>query len=127
MFESLLFRPNFPTAPTRKFDFFTFPNDLEANNRNYYTEIQFYEYSSGSLGELANATLDNGISGGLDAARNIYDNGFKGQGIQGNALGHMKLPIPMRVNDRVSFSWGEESVTAIGQQMLNQFEINYHL
>ena len=122
MFESLLFRPNFPTAPTRKFDFFTFPNDLEANNRNYYTEIQFYEYSSGSLGQLANATLDNGISGGLDAARNIYDNGFKiQQGIQGNALGHMKLPIPMRVNDSVSFSWGEESVTAIGQQLLNQF------
>jgi hypothetical protein len=120
MFESLLFRPNFPTAPSRSFDFFTFPNDLEASNRKYYTEIQFFEYSSGSLGELAGGSL---ITGSID----IYQNGFKGQGIRGNSLGLMKLPIPQRINDSVSFSWGQESLVSIGSSLLQNFSYNNNL
>ena len=126
MFESLLFRPNFPTQPRREFDFFTFPNDLITDNRKYYTEIQFFEYSSGSLGELAGGSL---ITGSID----IYQNGFKEQGIRGNAdtgvgsLGLMKLPIPQRINDSISFSWGQESLVSIGSSLLQNYSYNNSL
>lgn len=132
MFESLLFRPNFPVAPTRSFDFFTFPNDLITDNRKYYTEIQFFEYSAGSLADIAGGAavgtllggpFGTGIGAGFGATDAIQ-NGFQGQGIRGNAdtgvgsLGLMKLPIPQRINDTISFSWGEESIQNIATSLL---------
>jgi len=145
MFESLLFRPNFPTAPSRSFDFFTFPNDLVTDKRQYFTEIQFFEYTSGSLGKLVGdlaaggavgaavggaiggpigAILGGGFGAGFTAegtVKDIYNNGFEPQGKTGNVLGHMRLPIPMRINDTVAFSWGEDSLKDISTQILNNF------
>lgn len=80
MFESLLFRPNFPTAPQRSFDFFTFPNDLVTDNRNYYTEIEFYEYDSGF------SILD-GVEQGTLTGSGQNLGGALGGGITGGAAG----------------------------------------
>jgi len=120
MFESLLFRPNFPTQPRRSFDFFKFPNDLIADNRNYYTVIDFFEYSSGSLGALAGGSL-------ISESIGIYQNGFEGQTTRGERLGRMTLPIPMRINDSVSFSWGQDSVSAVASSLLQNFSFNNNL
>jgi hypothetical protein len=132
MFESLLFRPNFPTQPRREFDFFTFPNDLITDNRKYYTEIQFFEYSAGSLADIAGGAAVGSLLGGPFGAgigagfgaTDAIQNGFQGQGIRGNAdtgvgsLGLMKLPIPQRINDSISFSWGEDSIQNIAASLL---------
>jgi len=103
MFESLLFRPNFPTAPSRSFDFFTFPNDLVTDKRQYFTEMQFYAYNPGiKLPKITPGSNGNPIG-------NIEGDFSINQGYTGNALGNIKLPIPQRINDIMTFSWGQGS------------------
>ena len=124
MFESLLFRPNFPVAPARSFDFFTFPNDLIIENgdnkRNYYTDIQFYAYdASFKYPKLPEGTTSGDL---VDDAENyiksLVDNKLEGdlsvnQTIKGPPLANIKLPIPQRINDTMTFSWGQGSTTEI--------------
>jgi len=136
MFESLLFRPNFPVAPMRSFDFFTFPNDLITDNRNYYTEIQFYSYDSGfklpTFSPVA-AREDRAPSGIPGVSANIYGETIAdllgasnytggelavGQGYQGKVFGSMRLPLPQRINDTQTYSWGEGSAIDAASSLL---------
>jgi hypothetical protein len=136
MFESLLFRPNFPTQPRRSFDFFTFPNDLITDNRSYYTEIQFYNYNSGIklprydgpevpadiiAKDLLNLVGDTAqvVSDRLTPSNYSGGEFFNGQGIQGSSLGMMKLPLPSRINDNLTFSWGQDSLMDISSSIIS--------
>jgi hypothetical protein len=128
MFESLMFRPNYPTNPQRTFNFYTFPNDLETDERKYFCELQFYDYDSGirvgnrDLGEAFNdATKTISDVSSLSDLKDLWGKttstpkalGFEGQGAGLDMLGYMSLPIPARVNDNVSFIWGEDSLQSL--------------
>jgi len=136
MFESLLFRPNFPSAPQRTFDFYKFPNDLTTDTRNYYTEIEFYAYDSGFRNptiapaapspEIGNTGVD--LIG--DAASFINRTTFfqiLGQGKAGVALANIKLPLPQRINDTLTFSWGEGSATENAVSILQNLTLNSNM
>jgi len=138
MFESLLFRPNFPSAPQRTFDFYTFPNDLIVGDRNYYTEIQFYSYDSGFMfpeyapqedtppqeGESWFTSLANRITPDFLKSSSYRGGEFAiGQGKAGVALGNMKLPLPQKINDTLTFSWGEGSVTEVASNIIQNLSL----
>ena len=136
MFESLLFRPNYPTSPKRSFDFYRFPNDLIADGRNYYTEIEFYSYDSGFKFPTFTSTAtrdDRAPSAIPGVAANIFGETIPdvfnsanysggelaiGQGIQGPALGKIVLPLPQRINDTQTYSWGEGSALSVATSLL---------
>jgi len=49
MFSVFTDAPNFPIPPQKQFRFLSMPNDLQANKRNYYTEIFFQKFTTASI------------------------------------------------------------------------------
>jgi len=84
----------FPTPPRKTFDTLSFPNDLVARDRGFFTEIEFANYTTGIQG-----------AGGLGGNR----------GPRGNALlpsgNGIRLPLPKKINDATTLSWNEISAT----------------
>jgi len=77
--------PNFPNKLPRRTNSFSFPNDLIANGRNFYTQIQFVSYA---------------------VAQQI--NFF---GAFALPVGGINLPIPMKLNENFVLNWEEFSIT----------------
>lgn len=79
--------PNFPQPPGRNVSSGgkTFPSDLIASGREYYTQISFAEYS------FAGAT---GLGGALAMGSSV------------------KLPMPRKINDIEAIQWEEFSATS---------------
>ena len=160
MYDSLLSRPNYPSPPQRSFDINTFPNDLitktdSTNNREYYTQIDFYEYNSSTLGQLiingaivgaigaaagAGAAIAGERGGGRAGTAGALVLGLAGIGFSAGAVGAaayfiednnivqgydptskgtIKLPIPQRINDTLSFSWREGSLKEVAAQLIS--------
>lgn len=86
MYDSLLTRPNYPSPPQRSFDINTFPNDLVIDNyRNYYTQIDFYDYDSSTFGDLITTAT---IGGGIGAAFGVLlATRRQTQGLESSRLG----------------------------------------
>lgn len=80
-------RPNFPTQPTKKLDYKSFPNDLAQQNRNFFFEINFMAYNITS--QITTPTIYTSVLGGL------------------------RLPIPRKLVDNQTVSWGEQSATSV--------------
>lgn len=81
--------PNFPKPLDRKEDYkkLTFPADLIADKRNFYTQIQFVDYN---ILQQVNSMVPYAVpSGG------------------------MKLPIPMKINDNLVLHWSPVSLTSM--------------
>lgn len=89
--------PNFPSPPPRGVSFFSMPNDLVANGRNYYTEIFFVDYRSAM-------SMGGGIFGGIVGGINSIIGGAQ-------LAGGIRLPIPFKINDTMVFNWKEFSAT----------------
>jgi len=77
--------PNFPQKPRGNPNVYSFPNDLVADGRNFYTQMMFVEYS------FAQQNIG-GVFGGTIA----------------NPQGGFRLPIPRRLNDVETFTWAEK-------------------
>lgn len=73
----------FPAPPQTKLNNFAFPNDLVQNNRNFYMQIQFVEYSFGYAYSDAVFT----------------------------PVGGVVLPIPAQLNDQTVMTWEAVSLT----------------
>lgn len=110
---------------------FTYPSDIKADNRSYYTEIRFKRYSpqlrldaipgvfnniqptfiDESLGNLANTVTD-----AIRAApfpQQIANAGeYRGPKI--------RLPIPKKINEMNMMNWSEISLTGILQDVAKQ-------
>jgi hypothetical protein len=91
LFPTDLPTPNFPKPLDRKDNTSgtVFPNDLVANGRNFYTQIQFVDYS-------------------------IYQQ-FNSSVKYANPSGGIKLPLPMKINDTLSVHWSNVSLTSLIQ------------
>lgn len=106
--------PNFPTPPARNISAMSMPNDLVANGRNYYTEIHFVDYrtavygGTGFLGQVG-SFINNGVLGGALGS-------ISGGNVA--STGAVRLPIPQKVNDQMTFSWSQESGTQMVGSML---------
>jgi len=92
LFPTDLPTPNFPKPLDRKDNTSgtVFPNDLVANGRNFYTQIEFVEYNIvqqfNTLVKYANPSS-------------------KG----------IKLPLPMKINDTLAVHWSNVSLTSLIQ------------
>lgn len=82
---------NIPTKPKASFQSFSFPDDLtsSASGRNYYTQINFVEYSPA-----------------LQLGLNLI-----------KPSGGCNLPLPRKINEVQTLSWEAESATSTGAQM----------
>lgn len=76
------------------------PNDLIANGRNFYTEINFLDYAGGLLG------------GGLTIGQAGYNLNLGSGLVSVSNLGSIKLPLPRKINDNLVLNWGEISATS---------------
>lgn len=122
--------PNFPTPPVKSYNSLSMPNDLIADNRNYYTEIFFIDYRSAAYGQgsmIANFLNTNeGFGGGAAGAITGGVVGGAVGGVFGAALGaaggarlasylsatggasktaSIRLPIPNKINDIITLNW----------------------
>lgn len=129
--------PNFPTPPVGKSILPSMPEDLIANGRNFYTEINFVDYRSGAFGNAVgmemNKVLDNGdLTGALGIAAGGtlglvggIPGAFVG-GVVGGFTGRLlsasqapinvstiRLPIPTNINDTMTFNWDTPAATDI--------------
>lgn len=84
---------NFPTPPSRTGDSKTFPGDLTAGERKFYTGISFVQYSPPS-----------GVPG-------------MGGGIKAGGASQIKLPMPKKLNDNEFVIWNEMSFWDIAGYM----------
>jgi hypothetical protein len=91
--------PNFPQKLDKKqMGTNVFPNDLIANGRNYYTQIQFVDYSPSQQFNIIPTFLSNlGVN-------------LSGSGIARPA-GGIWLPIPLKLNDNQMLNWTDFSLT----------------
>lgn len=81
----------YPTPPQKRLNLKSFPNDLVAPGRNFYTELTFMTYD---VSQQYTATARRIITGGC------------------------RLPIPKKLNDVQTLSWNEESPTAAAAGVL---------
>ena len=81
----------YPTPPKKQYNFKSFPNDLVAPGRNFYTELTFMTYN---------------VSQQLTATRKL------------NPTGGVRLPIPKKLNDVQTLSWSPESPVSAAASML---------
>jgi len=106
----------FPTPPQKNIQVNSFPNDLIADGRNFYTQILFYNYSPQL--QVSSSSLDafvsniNSLVGGVN---NLFS--FFGRGIQPASLPPITqagsgiiLPIPKTINDNTVLTWNDESL-----------------
>lgn len=129
--------PNFPTPPVGRSILPSMPEDLIANGRNFYTEINFVDYRSGAYGDAVgieiNKVLDNGdLTGALGIAAGGtlglvggIPGAFVGGAIGGFAgrllsssqapinVNTIRLPIPTNINDTMTFNWDTPAATDI--------------
>lgn len=96
-------RFNFPSRLPRSTSVDSFPANLVAGNRNFYTEISFRTYSPRTGGFLS--SLTGAISGVLDNTVSSYVTIPTG-----NVL---RLPIPRKLNENYVLGWSEKSYTDI--------------
>jgi hypothetical protein len=91
LFPTDLPTPNFPKPLDRKDNTSgtVFPNDLVANGRNFYTQIQFVDYS---IFQQFNTSVK-----------------------YANPSGGIKLPLPMKINDTLAVHWSNVSLTSLIQ------------
>jgi hypothetical protein len=91
LFPTDLPTPNFPKPLDRKDNTSgtVFPNDLIANGRNFYTQIQFVDYN----------------------IRQQFNSLVK----YANPSGGIKLPLPMKINDTLAVHWSNVSLTSLIQ------------
>ena len=82
----------FPTKPQKKLDWLSFPNDLVQDGRNFYTEINFAQYS---VGMQQNETSILRMNGGI------------------------RLPVPRKINDNTLLTWREVDATTVGTSLLS--------
>lgn len=88
--------PNFPAKPNPTLNYFSFPNDLVQDGRNFCTQIQFVDYRS-QVSFSSNGPTD--VLGLLGA---IVQSTFK-------PSGGITLPIPKKINDMQTVTWDAES------------------
>lgn len=82
---------NYPMPPRKQLNYDTFPNDLIAPGRNFYTEITFMEYN---------------IIDQLTSRRLMIP------------LGGVRLPIPRKVNEVQTLTWNTESAKSAAVSIL---------
>jgi hypothetical protein len=131
--------PNFPTPPVGRSILPSMPEDLIANGRNFYTEINFVDYRSGLYGDAVGMTINNfinnddstglaGIIGGAGLGA-LVGGGIPGAfvgGVVGGVAGRLlsssqapinvntiRLPIPTNINDTMTFNWDTPAATDI--------------
>ena len=82
---------NIPTKPKARFQSFSFPDDLTSSEsgRNYYTQINFVQYSPA-----------------LQLGLNLI-----------KPSGGCNLPLPRKINEIQTLSWESESATSTGAQI----------
>jgi hypothetical protein len=103
----------------------SYPLDLIANGRNYYVEFDFYEYTGipgftatnllRAATDFATSSLTNLALDPRNFASTIGNNlgallqppGENNQAPRGN----LRLPMPRKINDNLSLTWGEISGT----------------
>ena len=110
----------FPTPPQKSIRLNAFPNDLiddSRGGRNFYTQITFVDYITGAknpgAGVQAGLSL---LAAGIEGVGNLISNLFSVAGnVAGytaqSAIGPIILPIPKKINDAVTLTWQEESLT----------------
>lgn len=92
--------PNFPSPPSPPtMTLLTHPRDLVVDDRNFYTQIQFIEYSGlnpfGSTPTLVGDLINQGPLSG-----------------SANPTGGIVLPIPVKLNDLQTVTWTEVGLAA---------------
>lgn len=91
---------NFPEKPrTRSPGITSFPEDLMTDKRNFYTQIQFVEYTSivGTIGS------------------NMFSTG---SGVLSQPTGGMALPLPRKLDDQNLVTWDPHSATSQAASIL---------
>lgn len=120
---------NFPKpAATRQIDSMSFPNDLVADGRNFYTEILAVDYQAAFNAIPPGASILDWFSTILtNIQSNIPIVGVPGLNLNnlpnGNVLrpsGGYRLPIPLKVNEALTLSWNTVSLTSIAAQFAGQ-------
>lgn len=122
--------PNFPkplASPTSIG--VSMPNDLIANGRNFYTEIQFVDFLTASsaaggatpLRDFITSAANNintfqssaGIpAGGIEGLiSGIYSSINSAASTRKSILPAIRLPIPININDVMVFNWDTPSIT----------------
>lgn len=93
-------RSNFPSRPNRQLRNDTIPEDLLADGRNLFTQIQFVDYSSSTTTFL-----------GIPLPVSRFP--LQSTGVV-RPVGGMALPIPKKVNEAQVLTWSEVSATRTG-------------
>jgi hypothetical protein len=88
--------PNFPARPNPRLNYFSFPNDLVQDGRNFCTQIQFVDYRSQVSFDTSSPI------GLLGALGQIVQTSFK-------PSGGLTLPLPKKINDMQTVTWEAES------------------
>ena len=94
-------RSNFPRRPNRRLRNDTIPEDLLADGRNLFTQIQFVSYSSSTsfLGGLLTLPVSRFPLQSTGVVRPV---------------GGIALPIPKKINEAQVLTWSEVSATRAG-------------
>ena len=89
---------NIPTKPNTNKNIFSFPNDLQANGRDFAMAISFSDYTSSTV---------TGAATEFNTIKTI-------------PAGSVLLPLPKRINDVQTISWEEFSATSAAGQIGGQ-------
>jgi len=116
---------NFPAPlPARFQDGLSYPLNLTADNRNYFTRISFIRYKPAfgeSIGNIVR-NIDDLLLSGVSAFASLYvpeefnnptgNLPFSGITNMGAPIGnHISLPIPKKINEMNMMNWNEISLT----------------
>jgi len=125
MFSVFTDAPNFPIPPQKQFRFLSMPNDLQANKRNYYTEIFFQKFTTASYKNVNNplSALPTSITDLFNNLNNLIPDVLTGGGAESSFASSgstaIRLPIPTKVNDRLTLSWQNQSVLQLAGRSLS--------
>jgi hypothetical protein len=136
--------PNFPTPPSSiNTGVTTMPNDLVADGRNFYTEIHFEDFRTANYGNAVvstalNTPLDFVNSGvgafvaGLNAVPGVSslfaagtDNLTSGLTAGTERLAAIRLPIPININDVMTFNWDTPSALDYANKFVDPKESKF--
>lgn len=116
MFSVFTDAPNFPIPPQKQFRFLSMPNDLQANKRNYYTEIFFQKFTTASYKNVNNpipADITNIFNNLISFIPDVLTGGGAETSFASSSSTAIRLPIPTKVNDRLTLSWQNQSVLQV--------------
>lgn len=108
--------PNFPQPPSaRGISLVTHPRDLIVDDRNFYTQIQFIEYTGVALPDIIRDYLPEGFKktfGIADRSNSLVNDLITGGPLSGSAapVGGVVLPIPRRLNDTQLITWTDQGI-----------------